>query len=280
MELKSSSKSLGDFNKIPLDAINHIFMFLGNEMKKMGAINVEFHTILCTTPSFRYCIDQKTDCLLSKITSSSQRIKEPEDDSLLSVLYDTLMKKPMSDILILDQQIMDCQKFLNGIILNVLCQLEIFGKHFKNSNDEQRLLLRVTFNKFINEFLMRLTITDATFSCIAEFVQKSNVTAQSVLSHINSAKKEIQQQSTNSNHSHGVLMRLITAVSLSWNLLDESTQILRNHHDIVQNLCKTKAIISRIYSKFVETKVRINTSDEDIILSEFIKDIQAAMLKK
>ena len=275
MELKyySSKTSFGDFNKLSIDEINFILTFLGNDVSKMIAVSIDFHTIIQTTPAFTTVIDKKCDCLLSQVVLLLPHIS-PSENNTLDILYSVIMKKPMSNIEQLEKVMSKCQIFLHGMILNILCQLELFENHYQN----QYLLVEKLAKQFINEGLERLTIIDATFSCIADLIKKTNDTSEKMIVQIDSARDDIIQQSNDGTTAQqGLLMRLATAISLSWDLMDSSQMILHRNLKSSHKLIQSYQKIQQFYEKFINGRVLLKVRPKEFKLIDFTQSITQSM---
>ena len=266
--------SLGAFYKLSTDEINHIFKYLGGDIQKMNAINIEFHTIVQTTSAFRILLDWKCDVLLKQVAEIVMFIKAA-DDNTLDTLYQVIMKDPMANIEKLDKIMKKCQVVLHSVILNVLCQLQIFVSHYQ---PKQKELLQTLTKKFIFESLQRLTNVTATFSCIIDLISdKMNVSNQ-MIEQMNNANIEITEHTENgTRNQQSILMRLATAVTISWDLMQESEIIFLRHQVTFQKLCGIYQKISAIYKLFIEARVLSVVKPEEFDLMEFIKGITRAI---
>ena len=273
-EKNEPKRSLGAFHKLSTDEINHIFKNLGGDIQKMNAINIEFHTIVQTTSAFRILLDRKCDVLLKQVAEIVMFIKAA-DDNTLDTLYQIIMKDPMANIEKLDKIMKKCQVVLHSVILNVLCQLQIFVSHYQ---PKQKELLRTLTKKFIFECLQRLTNVTATFSCIVDLISdKMNVSTQ-MIEQMNNANNEITEHTENgTRNQQSILMRLATAVTISWDLMQESEIIFLRHQVTFQKLCGTYQKISAIYKLFIEARVLSVVKPEEFDLMEFIQGITRAI---
>ena len=266
MELNLNSSNLGDFNKLSMDSINHIFTFLDHaDIKRMNQINLNFHTIIATTFVCRKFLDQHCDTLISQIAVILPHISASEPETL-DTIYQVIMKKPMLKIEKLDQVIVKCELFQHQMFLKILNQIEIFASHYKDKKELNDILLK----KFIKECVCRLTIIDATFNCINSLLDGTNKTCHKMIKHMISARNEVEQQRPD---QQSILLRIATNVSANWNLFDSSQEILEKHLELTKRLSITHQTVIKLYKIFVEARIQTVINTEKFVLKNFTNDI-------
>ena len=263
-----NSFNLGDFNKLSLDSVNHILTFLdSNDIKQINQINLNFHTVIQTTSVSRKFMDETCDKFISQIAVMLPHISPSEPDTL-DTIYSVIMKKPMMNAQILDKTIIKCQLFLHQTYLQILNQIEIFAKHYKDDKDLRDILL----SKFIKECVCRLIIMDATFNCINSLLEKTDETCHKMIENMDSARNDIEQQTTD---QQSILMRLATNVSRNWDLFDLSQDILRKHLALTNELkMNHEKVTKQLYEVFLESRVQTVVNVHKFDFRKFTKSIQ------
>ena len=128
----------------------------------------------------------------------------------------------------------------------------------------------ILLRKFIGEFVRRLTIMDATFNCIMSLLNNTDQTCHKMISHIESARNEIQQQRTD---QQTILMRLMKSIALSWDLMDSSQTIIQQHLKLTKRLSTTHSRIVKLYKIFVEARIQTVVNPQKFCFKNFISDV-------
>lgn len=270
-------EGFGDLNKLDIDTLSHILAFLPHTTH-IEAVSISFHTLThCVPGIIRDEIELSCNSLLVNIALQIPHCKPLDLNESQEILYNLFLKKPMKNYIIISKQLQLSIKFLDNIIQSMLIQITMFLDKYNNKNNMS--LLYSNYNKFIIEWSTRFNIISSEYYFIKLLLNKLEDKSILVIKQLDKANEVINEININDNDNNlngnfSLLQRMCAIVSDSWDLYQESINIMNNFRKDVKLFNSHRRIFQVFTEEFKCEKNKILNGKQLCNIKEFILNIK------